>query len=81
MDKKIVKLWNRETGKAFTAIEPGTDLNDLCLIPESGLLFMANEAPKLLTYYIPAMGTAPRWCSFLDNLTEELEESSSAIVY
>lgn len=81
MDKKIVKLWNRETGKAFTAIEPGTDLNDLCLIPESGLLFLANEAPKLLTYYIPAMGTAPKWCSFLDNLTEELEESSSAIVY
>ena len=81
MDSKILKLWNRETGKAYTAIEPGTNLNDLCLLPDSGLLFMANEAPKVLTYYIPALGTAPKWCSFLDNLTEELEENSDTIVY
>ena len=40
-------------GKAFTAVEPGTNLNDLCLVPGSGLMFMANEAPKVLTYYIP----------------------------
>lgn len=81
MDSKILKLWNRNTGKAYTAIEPGTELNDLCVIPGSGLLFMANEAPKVLTYYIPSIGTAPKWCSFLDNLTEELEESSETIVY
>ncbi|XP_041358765.1 nucleolar protein 10-like isoform X2 [Gigantopelta aegis] len=81
MDTKILKLWERKTGKAFTAIEPGTDLNDLCQVPSSGLLFMANEAPKIMTYYIPSLGTAPRWCSFLDNLTEELEESSTLTVY
>ena len=40
-------------GKAYTAIEPGVDLNDLCQVPGSGLLFMANEAPKIMTYYIP----------------------------
>ncbi|XP_048256625.1 nucleolar protein 10-like isoform X1 [Haliotis rufescens] len=81
MDTKILKLWDRQTGKPFTAIEPGTDLNDFCQVPESGLMFMANEAPKLYTYYIPSLGTAPRWCSFLDNLTEELEESSTPSVY
>ncbi|KAL5017663.1 hypothetical protein ScPMuIL_007252 [Solemya velum] len=81
MDKKILKLWNRNTGKAFTAIEPGTNLNDLCSVPGSGLIFMGNEAPKVLTYYIPALGTAPKWCSFLDNLTEELEENNSQSVY
>lgn len=36
---------------------------------------MANEAPKILTYYIPSLGPAPKWCSFLDHITEELEES------
>ncbi|XP_062591859.1 nucleolar protein 10-like [Saccostrea cucullata] len=81
MDTKILKLWDRETGKAFTSIEPGTNLNDLCLLPNSGLLFMANEGQKILSYYIPTLGTAPKWCSFLDNLTEELEESTAQIVY
>ncbi len=26
-------------------------------------------------HFIPALGPAPKWCSFLDSLTEELEES------
>ncbi len=26
-------------------------------------------------------GAAPRWCSFLDSLTEELEEDAEAAVY
>lgn len=81
MDSKILKLWDRETGKPYTSIEPGTPLNDLCVLPKSGLLFMANDDQKILSYYIPALGTAPKWCSFLDNLTEELEESTAQIVY
>jgi ribosome biogenesis protein ENP2 len=40
-------------GKPFTSIEPGSGLNNLCLIPNSGMIFMANEAPKILVYYIP----------------------------
>ena len=40
-------------GKPYTSIEPGTELNDVCIVPDTGLLFMANEAPKMLTYYIP----------------------------
>ncbi|KAK3596946.1 hypothetical protein CHS0354_002513 [Potamilus streckersoni] len=81
IDSKILKIWNRNDGKPFTAVEPGTNLNDLCMIPGSGMVFMANEAPKVLTYYIPALGTAPKWCSFLDNLTEELEETELPTVY
>lgn len=41
----------------------------------SGLLFFANEAPKMLQYFVPAIGTAPKWCSYLDTVTEELEET------
>lgn len=80
-DSKILKIWDRETGKPFTSIEPPTDINDLCLYPDSGLVFMATESPKMLVYYIPALGPAPRWCSFLDNLTEELEEDQQPTVY
>ncbi|XP_014681532.1 PREDICTED: nucleolar protein 10-like [Priapulus caudatus] len=81
VDTHIVKIWNQRTGKAFTSIEPETDLNDMCVVPRSGLLFLANEAPKLQTYYIPALGPAPKWCGFLDNLTEELEENPTPTVY
>uniref|UniRef100_A0A8C5WH34 Nucleolar protein 10 n=1 Tax=Leptobrachium leishanense TaxID=445787 RepID=A0A8C5WH34_9ANUR len=45
------------------------------------MLFTANEAPKMNVYYIPALGPAPKWCSFLDNLTEELEENPESTVY
>lgn len=29
-------------------------------------------------YFVPALGTAPKWCSYLEAITEELEESKSA---
>uniref|UniRef100_A0A131Z2N6 Ribosome biogenesis protein ENP2 n=1 Tax=Rhipicephalus appendiculatus TaxID=34631 RepID=A0A131Z2N6_RHIAP len=81
MDSKVLKLWDATSGKAFTSITPGADLNDLCLVGNSGLFFLANEEKKVLSYYIPSLGPAPRWCSFLDNLTEELEETHQDTVY
>ncbi|XP_043935240.1 nucleolar protein 10 [Protopterus annectens] len=80
-DSKILKMWNKDTGKIFTSIEPEHDINDVCLYPDSGMLLTANEAPKMNIYYIPALGPAPQWCSFLDNLTEELEENPDTTVY
>lgn len=80
-DTKIIKIWNSETSENFTSIEPGVTINDTCVYQDSGLIFLANEAPKNSIYYIPALGQAPRWCSFLDNITEELEESDEVIVY
>ncbi|XP_050048922.2 nucleolar protein 10 [Dermacentor andersoni] len=81
MDSKVLKLWDRSSGKAFSSVTPGVDLNDLCLVGSSGLFFLANEDKKVLSYYIPSLGPAPRWCSFLDNLTEELEETHQDTVY
>ena len=41
---------------------------------------MAAEQSRVLSYYVPALGPAPRWCSFLDVITEELEEEDSSTV-
>ncbi|GKY97468.1 hypothetical protein MPSEU_000705200 [Mayamaea pseudoterrestris] len=41
---------------------------------KSGLLLCATDQPKMESYYVPAVGTAPKWCSFLESITEELEE-------
>lgn len=40
----------------------------------SGLLLCAGEQPRVQAYYCPVLGPAPRWSSFLDGITEELEE-------
>uniref|UniRef100_A0A8C6MUT9 Nucleolar protein 10 n=1 Tax=Mus spicilegus TaxID=10103 RepID=A0A8C6MUT9_MUSSI len=80
-DSRIVKMWNKDSGKIFTSLEPEHDLNGVCLYPGSGMLLTANESPKMGIYYIPVLGPAPRWCSFLDNLTEELEENPESTVY
>uniref|UniRef100_A0A8C2SDH9 Nucleolar protein 10 n=1 Tax=Capra hircus TaxID=9925 RepID=A0A8C2SDH9_CAPHI len=80
-DSRIIKMWNKNSGKIFTSLEPEHDLNDVCLYPNSGMLLTANEAPKMGIYYVPVLGPAPRWCSFLDNLTEELEENPERLTH
>lgn len=41
---------------------------------QSGVVLCAGEQPKIQAYYSPLLGSAPKWCSFLDSITEELEE-------
>jgi ribosome biogenesis protein ENP2 len=60
----------------FTSLTPATDLNNVHHIPGSGLLMTTNEGIQMSTYFIPQLGPAPRWCSFLENITEELENTS-----
>ncbi|KAJ0181823.1 hypothetical protein K1T71_002545 [Dendrolimus kikuchii] len=81
MDSSVVKIWDKNTGKQYTSIESSVDFNDLCVIPNTGLSMMAVEEQKMQIYYIPSLGPAPRWCAFLDNLTDELESSSVQTVY
>ncbi|KAI3406603.2 ENP2 [Candida oxycetoniae] len=80
-DKRIAKIWDRNTGKPFASMEPSVDINDVCHVSNSGMFFMANEGMPMHTYYIPNLGPAPAWCSFLDNVTEELEEKPSNTIY
>lgn len=69
------------SGTLFASIEPHTDITDLAIQQDSGnidvfhffykqgLLFISGEQPKINVYYIPALGPAPKWCCFLDNVT------------
>ncbi|XP_045765196.1 nucleolar protein 10 [Maniola jurtina] len=81
MDANVVKIWDKNTGKQYTNIESSVDFNDLCVIPNTGLTMMAVEDQKMQIHYVPSLGPAPRWCAFLDNLTEEMESSASQTVY
>jgi ribosome biogenesis protein ENP2 len=64
---------NVESGGKFSNFIMGGDEKD----PtgnRSGLLLCTTDQPKLEAYYIPKVGLAPSWCSFLESITEELEE-------
>lgn len=63
------------------SITPANDLNCIHHIPGSGLLLTANEGIQMSTYYIPQLGPAPRWATFLENVTEEMEDQSTRNVY
>lgn len=73
LDDAMIKIWDENNGKQIAYIESEYNFNDFCTIPNTGMLFMAQQNTKMLTYYIPSLGPAPKWCSFLDNLTEEIE--------
>lgn len=81
MDGAMLKIWNENDGKQIAYIESTADLNDFATIPDSGMFFFAQEDVKMLTYYVPKLGPAPKWCSFLDNLTEEIETENVENIY
>lgn len=59
------------------SLHPPSPLLHLHPVPHSGLLFIACEASALSSYYIPEIGPAPRWASFLDSVTEEMAEDQT----
>ena len=82
VDKMVVKAWEKQTGEGMFAIEAGGEgeIASLCPVsPQSGLFFLTGEQKRMQVLYVPALGPAPQWCSFLDNLTEELEEAAPNI--
>ncbi|KAK2461001.1 hypothetical protein APHAL10511_006942 [Amanita phalloides] len=81
-DKKVIKIWDKNTPSSnFVSINPVQDLNDVHHVPGSGILMTANEGIQMATYYIPQLGPAPRWASFLENITEEMEDQTTRSVY
>lgn len=73
-DKRIIKIWDSQNGSPWTAVEPAVDLNSVAWCKDSGMLLTANEGRQQHSFFIPQLGPAPRWCSFLDNLVEEMAE-------
>lgn len=73
-DQRIIKIWNQLDGSAWTSVEPAVDINSVAWCKDSGMLLTANEGRQQHSFFIPQLGPAPQWCSFLDNLVEEMAE-------
>ena len=77
-DAKAIKIWDRDGGKTYTTIQPPADVNDVAIFPGTGMVFAALETERLGAYFLPSLGPAPRWCHFLDAMTEEMEEAPAS---
>ena len=73
-DKRIIKVWDKQDGTPWTSVEPAVNINSVEWCTDSGMLLTANEGRQQHSFFIPQLGPAPRWCSFLDNLVEEMTE-------
>ncbi|XP_022566903.1 nucleolar protein 10-like isoform X2 [Brassica napus] len=87
-DKHIVRIWDPNTGEGMTSIQPtthmslsGGEINDIYVFPGSGLMLLALNSSLIPSYFIPELGPAPKWCSPLENLTEEMEETGQTTIY
>jgi len=81
MSSKCIKVWDGSTGRPHTSIESSFDYNDICVVPDSGMVFATTEDTKMQTYFLPSLGPAPRWVAHLDALIEELEEEEAPSQY
>lgn len=79
-DSKVVKVWDKNTPTDnLFSLHPHAPLLDLCPLPGSGLLLAALDSPQMSAYYVPDLGPAPKWASFLDGVTEELEDDVDGV--
>ncbi|RNF27367.1 ribosome biogenesis protein ENP2 [Trypanosoma conorhini] len=92
-DTRSLKVWNKKDGSNFTSIEAPADITDFCVLrsqhnmtepyecSDSGVICICCDAPRVQVHFIPQLGVAPQWASFLEILTEELEEKEMTTVY
>ncbi|KAL8393175.1 hypothetical protein RB595_003104 [Gaeumannomyces hyphopodioides] len=80
-DKHIIKIWDESSGDPWTSIETVVDINHVAWCKGTGMLFAANEGQQMHAWLIPHLGNSPRWCSFLDNLVEEMTEEVHTETY
>ncbi|KAL7712077.1 Nucleolar protein [Entamoeba marina] len=80
-DANIVKFNNKLDGKLIAPLESSrrSVISDVAIAKDSGLCILAGDFQKLQIYYVPVLGISPKWCSFLENITDELEDEPSAI--
>jgi len=76
-DRQQVKIWDPQSNKHFTTLEPDYPINDITV--SGGIIMLACDAPQIQSYYMPTLAPAPKWANHLDGIVEELtEEATSA---
>ncbi|KAH6647485.1 WD repeat-containing protein-like protein [Truncatella angustata] len=80
-DKRVVKIWDEQDGTPWTSVEPLVDINSVAWCKNTGMLLSANEGKQQHAWFIPELGPAPKWASFLDNMVDEMAEEVRTETY
>lgn len=80
-DKRAIKIFDVNTGDPWATIEPEVDINSVAHCPDSGMILSANEGRQQHAWFIPMLGPAPKWCTFLERLVDEMAEEVSTTTY
>lgn len=80
-DKRIIKIWDEANGNPWTSVEPVVDINDVAWCKDTGMILTANEGKQQHAFFVPQLGPAPKWCTFLDNMVEEMAEETRTETY
>ncbi|GFE54647.1 embryo sac development arrest protein [Babesia ovis] len=86
-DHKSVRIQSSDDGEFIASIEglvteksnSITKINSFRFFPDTGVCFVVGDHTRVGTYFLPTIGAAPKWCSFLENITEEMEMPTTAI--
>ncbi|CAK7566500.1 MAG: Small ribosomal subunit bioproteinsis [Sporothrix epigloea] len=80
-DKRAIKIFDFNTGDPWATIEPEVEINSVAHCPDSGMILSANEGRQQHAWFIPTLGPAPKWCTFLERLVDEMAEEVSTTTY
>ncbi len=60
-DQRIIRIFDQDTGEPLVAIEPEVELNDVAIVPDSGMILSANEGPAQHAWFIPTIVCYRSW--------------------
>ncbi|CAK7219242.1 Small ribosomal subunit bioproteinsis [Sporothrix bragantina] len=80
-DKRAIKIFDVNNGDPWATIEPEVEINSVAHCPDSGMILSANEGRQQHAWFIPMLGPAPKWCTFLERLVDEMAEEVSTTTY
>nr|UXY87207.1 nucleolar protein 10 [Cryptomonas sp.]UXY87525.1 nucleolar protein 10 [Cryptomonas sp.] len=61
-DQKIIKIWDEISGKTLERIKTKKQINDVCLLKNTGFACISTKSPFVDSIYIPLLGPVPNWC-------------------
>lgn len=71
-DKKAARIWRLSDASPVACVEPGgaVDINDVLLQQKTGLVMLGVEDRSIQTFFVPSLGPAPGWCTFLEDVVD-----------
>ena len=77
-DSKSIRMTHQnDLGSLYAVFESKPQINNFKVFQDSGLIVYSSSSAKLGAIYVPTLGPVPKFCQFIENVTEELEDTKT----